>query len=75
MHERELDAQIKMALGSMIGTQYVFVEEKKDGKKRGRKRGKEERRDKGKESKERLKLGSTAQESRACREQLESRSG
>ena len=34
MHERELDAQIKMALGSMIGTQYVFVEEKKDGKKK-----------------------------------------
>ena len=74
MHEGELDAQIKMALGSMTGTQYVFVEGKKDGKMRGRK-GTEERRDDGKESKERLKLGSTAQESRARREQLESRSG
>lgn len=40
--KRELDAQIKMALGSMIGTQYVFVEEKKDGKKRGKREGRKE---------------------------------
>lgn len=74
MHEREPDAQIRMALSSMIETQYVFLEGKKDGKKTRRKGGKEERKDDGKESKERLKLGSTALESRACREQLESRS-